>query len=99
MVYKAVEAATKVIEIVPDSTEALVTRAKAYKASDMIKEAVEDYAKALKTDPTNKPIYLEFLKLREELKMLMNIQNTAFCIDSFDSIAYIDDTETNFSSI
>ena len=99
LVYEAVEAATKVIEIVPDSTEALVTRAKAYKASDMIKEAVEDYAQALKTDPTNKPIYLEFLKLREELKMLMKIQNTAFCIDSFDSIAYIDDTETNCSSI
>ena len=98
-VCEAVEAATKVIEIVPDSTEALVTRAKAFKAGDMIKEAVEDYAEALKTDPTNKPIYLEFLKLREELKMLMKIQKNAFCVGSYDSIAYIDDTETNCSSV
>ena len=65
----------------------------------MLEEAVEDYSSALCINPTNETIYLEFLKLREELKSRMKSSEKAFHSNSYDSIAYIDDSSTNCSSI
>ena len=65
----------------------------------MLKEAVDDYAEALKIEPINQQLYLDYLKLREELKFSVRNQKIAFKSGSFESIAYIDDTVTNCSSI
>ena len=92
---KAINVATEAVNINPESTEALVTRAKAFKMGNMTLEALEDYAAALRIDPTNKVIYLDYLKLREEWKSTKN----AFLSQSYDSIVYIDDCVTNCSSI
>ena len=92
---KAINVATKAVNINPESTEAFVTRAKAFKMGHMTLEALEDYAAALRIDPTNKVIYLDYLKLREEWKSTKN----AFLSQSYDSIVYIDDCVTNCSSI
>lgn len=92
---KAINVATEAVNINPESTEALVTRAKAFKMGNMTLEALEDYSAALKRDPTNKLIYLDYLKLREEWKSTKN----AFLSQSYDSIVYIDDSVTNCSSI
>ena len=94
---EAVAAASEVLAAEPECAEALVTRAKAARAGGLVAEAVEDYAAALRLQPTNQTVYLEFLKLREELKMKSRKQ--AFFSRSCDSIAYIDDSETNCSSI
>ena len=92
---KAINVATEAVNINPESTEALVTRAKAFKMGNMTLEALEDYAAALRIDPTNKVIYLDYLKLREEWKSTKN----AFLSQSYDSIVYIEDCVTNCSSI
>ena len=92
---KAINVATEAVNINPESTEALVTRAKAFKMGNMTLEALEDYSAALRIDPTNKIIYLDYLKLREEWKSTKN----AFLSQSYDSIVYIDDCVTNCSSI
>ena len=92
---KAINVATEAVNINPESTEALVTRAKAFKMGNMTLEALEDYSAALRIDPTNKLIYLDYLKLREEWKSTKN----AFLSQSYDSIVYIDDCVTNCSSI
>ena len=91
-------AASEVLAAEPGCAEALVTRAKAARAGGLVAEAVEDYAAALRLQPTNQTVYLEFLKLREEMKMKSRKQQ-AFLSRSCDSIAYIDDSETNCSSI
>ena len=67
--------------------------------SGMLKEAVEDYSSALCINPTNETVYIEFLKVREELKFSEKSSKKAFHSNSYDSIAYIDDTSTNCSSI
>ena len=92
---KAISVATEAVNMTPESTEALVTRAKAFKIGNMKLEALEDYSAALRIDPTNKVIYLDYLKLREEWKSTKN----AFLSQSYDSIVYIDDCVTNCSSI
>ena len=92
---KAINVATEAVNINPESTEALVTRAKAFKMGNMTLEALEDYSAALEIDPTNKLIYFDYLKLREEWKSTKN----AFLSQSYDSIVYIDDSVTNCSSI
>ena len=96
---ESVDFATEAIEMDPESTETLITRAKAFKVGNMISEALEDYTTALRIDPTNKAIYLEFLKLREKLKLTLRSRKNAFFSQSCDSIAYIDDSVTNCSSI
>ena len=63
----------------------------------MKSEALEDYCTALKIDPTNKVMYLDYLKLREEWKL--QTTKNAFLSESYDSIVYIDDSVTNCSSI
>lgn len=95
---KAINVATEAVDKNPVSTEALVTRAKAFKMGNMIPEALEDYSAALRIDPTNKVIYLDYLKLREEWKLTLQTKN-AFLSQSYDSIVYIDDCVTNCSSI
>ena len=94
---KAINVATEAVDKNPVSTEALVTRAKAFKMGNMIPEALEDYSAALRIDPTNKVIYLDYLKLREEWKL--QTTKNAFLSQSYDSIVYIDDCVTNCSSI
>ena len=64
----------------------------------MLEEALEDYSSALCIDPTNHTVYLDFLKLREELKFRIRSSKKALS-KSYDSIAYIDDNSTNCSSI
>ena len=65
----------------------------------MLEEALEDYSSALCIDPTNHTVYLDFLKLREELKFRIRSSKKALHSKSYDSIAYIDDNSTNCSSI
>lgn len=96
---KAVSVATEAVNMNPESTEALVTRAKAFKMGNMTPEALEDYSAALRIEPTNKVIYLDYLKLREEWKLTLQTTKNAFLSQSYDSIVYIDDCVTNCSSI
>jgi len=79
--------------------DALVARAKAYKAIGRLSEALKDYSSALCADPTNRGLYLTFLKLREEIKMKNQTNKNAFGPGSCDSMAYIDDTATICSSV
>ena len=111
----AIELAGLVITEDEEDSDAFLTRAKAFRAAGesnprfndnnndqflgMLKEAVEDYSSALCINPTNETVYLEFLKLREELKFRMKSSKKAFHSNSYDSIAYIDDSSTNCSSI
>ena len=96
-IVRAITVATEAVDMNPVSTEALVTRAKAFKIGNMIAEALEDYSAALRMDPTNKVIYLDYLRLREEWKL--QTTKNAFLSESYDSIVYIDDCVTNCSSI
>lgn len=65
----------------------------------MLEEALDDFSSSLCINPTNQMVYLEFLKLREELKFRMRRSRKDLQSDSYDSIAYIDDNSTNCSSI
>ena len=96
---EAVHLASIVIGSNPKCVDALIARAKAYKAIGRLSEAVKDYSSALCRVPTNRGIYLAFLKLREEMKMKNQSNKNAFGLGSCDSIAYIDDTSTNCSSV
>ena len=96
---EAISHASSAIVSNPKCVDAFLARAKAYKASGCLGEALKDYSSALCLVPTNKSIYLTFLKLREEMKMKSQSNKNAFCLGSADSIAYIDDTSTNCSSI
>ena len=73
---KAINVATEAVDLNPVSSEALVTRAKAFKAGHMTLEALEDYSAALRLDPTNKVIFLDYLNLREEWKSLQIAEKT-----------------------
>ena len=65
----------------------------------MLEEALDDYSSSLCINPTNQMVYLEFLKLREELKFRMRRSKKILHSESYDSLAYIDDNSTNCSSI
>ena len=93
---EAARLASLVLADTPHSVPALVARARACRAAGQTERALEDFSAALRVEPTNKTVYLEFLEVREELKQTNKF---AFGIGSSDSIAYIDDTSTNCSSV
>ena len=96
---EAASLASSAIQSNPHSVDALIARAKAYKAQGRLGEALKDYSSASCLVPNNKGIYLSFLKLRDEMKAKTDSKKTALYLGSANSLAYIDDTSTNCSSI
>ena len=96
---EAASLASSAIQSNPHSVDALIARAKAYKAQGHLGEALKDYSSASCLVPNNKGIYLSFLKLRDEMKAKTDSKKTALYLGSANSLAYIDDTSTNCSSI
>jgi len=96
---EAIELADQVIEINPDSFEALSARAKAKKESGNYEDALIDLNEALKLVPTNREVNKIILKVKEEMKQPGELVKLALGFDSSETISYIDDTSTNVSSL
>jgi tetratricopeptide (TPR) repeat protein len=96
---EAIELADQVIEINPDSFEALSARAKAKKESGNYEDALVDLNEALKLVPTNREVNKIILKVKEEMKQPGELVKLALGFDSSETISYIDDTSTNVSSL
>jgi len=95
---RAIDLATKIINLYPESVEAFVARGKALKASGYAREAFYDFSSALENDPKNKSIERSLKRMREEMNSQNHVVELLNGFGSSQSIMYIDDCSTAYSS-